>query len=240
LLDGVIDGERDPIGRKKAVGRTPYTEKIEKAHPGYLHELYRYMYAIRMKGSMASFQEIADCMNAKSATPDEPRTTVTLHRLQLFSVVEEAGRERKIVDRKTEANEPASPNAKTHESQAVPSSKSSTSKEVTLDVQSLSPALSTINAKGLPGRLMAWPRARAMESSDASDGAPTLFRVCSRHFLDDERMRVLKPLSGKGSSGWSNAFRTASTNSIGPRSELGGPLVCVAQIISAIIASMRL
>ena len=40
--------------------------------------------AARMKGAMATFKELADCMSAKSATPDEDRLTISLHRLQLF------------------------------------------------------------------------------------------------------------------------------------------------------------
>ena len=33
---------------------------------------------------MATFKVLADCMSAKSATPDEDRLTISLHRLQLF------------------------------------------------------------------------------------------------------------------------------------------------------------
>ena len=33
---------------------------------------------------MATFKELADCMSTKSATPDEDRLTISLHRLQLF------------------------------------------------------------------------------------------------------------------------------------------------------------
>ena len=82
LLDGVVDGKVDPIGREKVRGRVAYTEKIEKAHPGYLHELYRY--ATLTKGAMATFQELADCMNSKSATAEETRMNITLHSFQLY------------------------------------------------------------------------------------------------------------------------------------------------------------
>ena len=78
----LVGGDANPIGRATARGRTAYTDKIEKDEPGYLRELYRY--ATRMKGAMASFRELADCMSAKSATPDENRMTISLHRLQLF------------------------------------------------------------------------------------------------------------------------------------------------------------
>ena len=82
LLDGVVDGKVDPIGREKVRGRVAYTEKIEEAHPGYLHELYRY--ATLTIGAMATFQELADCMNSKSATADETRMSITLHPFQLY------------------------------------------------------------------------------------------------------------------------------------------------------------
>ena len=55
---------------------------IEEKEPGCLRELCRH--AARMKGAMATFKELADCMSAKSATPDEDRLTISLHRLQLF------------------------------------------------------------------------------------------------------------------------------------------------------------
>ena len=41
LLDGVTGGNANPIGRKQAAGRKAYTDKIEEAHPGHLHELHR-------------------------------------------------------------------------------------------------------------------------------------------------------------------------------------------------------
>lgn len=76
-------GSSDHISRT-ATGRMSYTDKIEKDHPGYLHELYRY--AVRMKGIRATFAEIAESMNAKSGTliAEEERPSLSLHRLQVY------------------------------------------------------------------------------------------------------------------------------------------------------------
>ena len=74
-------GSSDPISRT-ANPRISYTDKIEKDHPGYLHELYRY--ARRTKGVRASFAEIAECMNAKSGTLEAERPTLSLHKLQVY------------------------------------------------------------------------------------------------------------------------------------------------------------
>ena len=82
LYARLVEGGANPIGRKAVRGRTAYTDKIEKDEPGYLRQLYRY--ATRMKGAMSNFQELADCMNAKSAAPDESRMTISIHRLQLY------------------------------------------------------------------------------------------------------------------------------------------------------------
>ena len=68
---------------------------IEEKEPGCLRELHRC--AARMKGAMATFkEELADCMSAKSATPDdEDRLTISLHRLQLFRWWKKQGGEEK-------------------------------------------------------------------------------------------------------------------------------------------------
>ena len=82
LFGGVVDGKANPIGREQVRGRTALTETIEAKHPGYLHETYRY--AVTMKGATATFKELADCMSAKSATPDETRMSFTIHPHQLY------------------------------------------------------------------------------------------------------------------------------------------------------------
>ena len=58
-----------------------YVFKIEKTHPGYLHELFRN--AQRILGGLATYQKITDNMNEKSAMPGEQRATITLTRKQL-------------------------------------------------------------------------------------------------------------------------------------------------------------
>ena len=82
LYKSLADGISNPIGRKEVRGRKAHTDMIEEKEPGHLRELCRH--AARMKGAMATFKELADCMSAKSATPDEDRLTISLHRLQLF------------------------------------------------------------------------------------------------------------------------------------------------------------
>ena len=82
LYKSLADGISNPIGRKEVRGRKAHTDMIEEKEPGHLRELHRH--AARMKGAMATFKELADCMSAKSATPDEDRLTISLHRLQLF------------------------------------------------------------------------------------------------------------------------------------------------------------
>ena len=82
LYKSLIDGVSNPIGRKEARGRKAYTDMIEEKEPGYLRELYRH--ATRIKGAMATFKELADCMSSKSATPDEARMSINLHCHQLF------------------------------------------------------------------------------------------------------------------------------------------------------------
>ena len=82
-----------PIGRKEVRGRKAHTDMIEEKEPGCLRELCRH--ATRIKGAMATFKELADCMSAKSATPDEDRLTISLHRLQLFRWWKKQGGEEK-------------------------------------------------------------------------------------------------------------------------------------------------
>jgi hypothetical protein len=65
----------------KIKGSVSYTDKLEKEHPGYLRELFRY--AQKTKGVLASFTDLADCMCRKSDAPSEDRPTLYLHPLQL-------------------------------------------------------------------------------------------------------------------------------------------------------------
>ena len=57
------------------------TEKIEKAHPGYLHYLFRLV--TKRIGYNAGFQEIAHHMNLSSCVPSEDRMTISLSRRQV-------------------------------------------------------------------------------------------------------------------------------------------------------------
>ena len=57
----------------KIKGPTSYTDKLEKDHPGYVRELYRF--AEKTIGNQASFPELARTMNEKSRTyTDKPET----------------------------------------------------------------------------------------------------------------------------------------------------------------------
>ena len=46
-------------------GRISYTDRLEKTHPGYIRQLYRY--AEKTVGNQATFQSLANTMNKKSA-----------------------------------------------------------------------------------------------------------------------------------------------------------------------------
>ena len=50
--------------RSNVRGPTVYTDKLQKQHPGYIHELYRY--AEKAVGNQASHEVLAQCMNEKS------------------------------------------------------------------------------------------------------------------------------------------------------------------------------
>jgi hypothetical protein len=72
--------DQDPVSPSQC-GRQSYVHDIEDRHPGYLHELFRY--ATDVKGALASFPELAECMNENSAIPGEQRPTLSLSRRQL-------------------------------------------------------------------------------------------------------------------------------------------------------------
>ena len=57
------------------------TDKIELAHPGYLHHLFRLV--IKRIGYNAGFQEIAHHMNLSSAVKSERRMSISLSRRQV-------------------------------------------------------------------------------------------------------------------------------------------------------------
>lgn len=82
LQDAFATGadQEDPVSPSQC-GRQSYVQDIEDRHPGYLHELFRY--ATDEKGALASFPELAECMNENSAIPGEQRPTLSLSRRQL-------------------------------------------------------------------------------------------------------------------------------------------------------------
>lgn len=62
-------------------GRVTYVDSLEKEHPGYLRELFRY--AERVIGTTATWQELAEVVNKKSSAPGEERPTLSISRRQL-------------------------------------------------------------------------------------------------------------------------------------------------------------
>jgi hypothetical protein len=62
-------------------GTKDYITRMEAVHSGYLHKLWRY--AVKIKGSGATFQEFAKTMNEKSAAPAEERTALNVSSQQL-------------------------------------------------------------------------------------------------------------------------------------------------------------
>ena len=63
-------------------GRTAYTDKLEKACPGYIRELYRY--AERTVSNQASFEDLARTMNSKSNVPGEQRPETRFNAMNLY------------------------------------------------------------------------------------------------------------------------------------------------------------
>jgi hypothetical protein len=85
----VNDGEYcDQLSPSQA-GSTTYIATIEGQHPGYIRELYRY--AESVLGALATYNEVVDCINAKSASPGEGRPTLSLSRRQLSRWFQDQG-----------------------------------------------------------------------------------------------------------------------------------------------------
>ena len=64
------------IARDKYKQKIKYVTKIETAHPGYIHYLYRK--ATHIRGPKAGFAEIALQMAMNSAVPSEIRPSLEL------------------------------------------------------------------------------------------------------------------------------------------------------------------
>ena len=77
LVSGV---DQHPL-RAHYKGRTAYTDTLERAHPGYIRELYRY--AEKTLGNQASYEDLARTMNAKSKAPFEDRPDTTFNKMNL-------------------------------------------------------------------------------------------------------------------------------------------------------------
>ena len=81
IHEAIAFGEKvDPLSPSQSV-RYTYVDSIENAFPGYLHELWRY--AQKVHGVLATFTDLANCMNEKSACPGETRATLSLSRKTL-------------------------------------------------------------------------------------------------------------------------------------------------------------
>ena len=73
----ILKGEkRDPIS-PSFCRRKEYVHLIEEQYPGYLHELFRS--AQKILGANATFYELAESMNQKSACPGENCVTSNIN-----------------------------------------------------------------------------------------------------------------------------------------------------------------
>ena len=81
IIGSIDDGEdTNPISPCYA-GIKKYIDKVEEIHPGYMVELFRF--AQKIKGPVATFTELALCMNEKSAAPSEEQSTLSLTKYML-------------------------------------------------------------------------------------------------------------------------------------------------------------
>ena len=80
-------------------GRTAYTDKLEKAFPGYIRELYRY--AERTVSNQASFEDLARTMNSKSNIPGEQHPKTQFNAIKLHRWFRQHGRKEKSLLEKT-------------------------------------------------------------------------------------------------------------------------------------------
>ena len=76
--DAITGGENtDPLSPSMSAS-PKYLDAIETSHPGYIRELYRY--AEGVLGPLATYHEIAPCMNDRSGAPGEERPTLSISR----------------------------------------------------------------------------------------------------------------------------------------------------------------
>ena len=69
INNSITTGENAVPLMPRYVKREKYLTRIEKAHPRYIREMYRY--AESVLGPLATYQEIVKCMNDKSKAPGE-------------------------------------------------------------------------------------------------------------------------------------------------------------------------
>ena len=81
LSNGLVSGARNPLKTNHHVP-VALTVKVERAHPGYLHFLYRY--GTSTLGAKATIEEITSIMNEKSHAPGELRPGLNLHYKQVY------------------------------------------------------------------------------------------------------------------------------------------------------------
>jgi len=109
-IRNVLDtGEESKMATSpKHAGSVSYVEKIEERYPGYVRELWRY--AIRTLGAGATYNELAECINAKSAVPGEDCPELSLSRRQLRNWfrsqggIERSSKERPLLTAEMKAN----------------------------------------------------------------------------------------------------------------------------------------
>ena len=98
LNDAITTGENaDPLSPSMS-GRSAYIDSMEAAHPGYIRDLYRY--AEGVLGPMATYKEIADCMNARSGASGDTRPTFSISRRQVAAwFAKQGGRETSPIEK---------------------------------------------------------------------------------------------------------------------------------------------
>ena len=92
-LAHVTGDDTDPL-KVKHKGSTSYTDKLEKKHPGYIHELFRR--AQRELGNQATFRELANEMNKQSGISNSERPTTTFNTSNLYRWFNQLGGKQKL------------------------------------------------------------------------------------------------------------------------------------------------
>jgi hypothetical protein len=85
----VHEGEYSNQLSPSQAGSKKYVAAIEESHPGYIRELYRYSESVL--GALATYKELVDSINSKSASPGEGRPTLALSRRQLAQWFQDQG-----------------------------------------------------------------------------------------------------------------------------------------------------